>query len=128
MMKSYKRCSPLYAGPLGAVRQQNAGCRYAVQHNFGDGDMNPSFEPVVSDAQAVVEAVRRHIQNRQPGGITLDVLTDGVRQDQDWWYVPVRPSAKPPRRYEYYETLAAVENELQESEHLTVLLVPAEQE
>ena len=86
--------------------------------------MDPSIDQVVSDEQAVVEAVRRHIQNRHPGGITVEVLTDGVRRDQDWWYVPVRPSAKPPQRYEYYETLAAVENELQETEHLTVLLVP----
>lgn len=77
------------------------------------------------DEKTVIEAVRKHIQGRTPGGATLEVLTEGVRQDHDWWYVSVRPSIQPARRYEYYETLAEVENELQKSEHLTVLLVPA---
>lgn len=36
----------------------------------------------------------------------------------------MRPSVEPERRYEYYEALADVENALEESEHLTVLLLP----
>ena len=78
-----------------------------------------------TDEQTVLEAVRKHIRGRTPGGATLEVLAEGVRRDHDWWYVSVRPSIQPTRRYEYYETLAEVENELQKSEHLTVLLVPA---
>lgn len=74
--------------------------------------------------QEVVEAVRRHLQDVHPGGAVLEVVAQGVRQDQEWWYVPVRPSVQPSRRYEYYEALAGVEKELQKSEHLTVLLVP----
>ncbi len=38
--------------------------------------------------------------------------------------MPVRPSVEPARRYEYYEALADVEIALEESEHLTVLLLP----
>jgi hypothetical protein len=77
------------------------------------------------DKKTVIEAVRKQIQGRTPGGATLEVLTEGIRQDQEWWYVPIQPSIQPARRYEYYETLAEVENELQKSDHLTVLLVPA---
>ena len=75
-------------------------------------------------AQGVVETVRRYIRGVRPGGAVLEVVTQGVRQDQEWWYVPVRPSVQPAKRYEYYEALAGVEKELQKSEHLTVLLVP----
>jgi len=87
--------------------------------------MTLSNNQTVANRKTVVAAVRKLLQNRHPGGVTLEVVPAGVRQDQEWWYVPVRPSAQPPRRYEYYETLAQVENELQKSEHLTVLLVPS---
>ena len=77
-----------------------------------------------AEAQRVVEAVRRHIQDRHPGGVTLEVIPEGVRHDQEWWYVPIRPSKRPPKRYEYYEALACIENDVQRQENLTVLLVP----
>ncbi len=83
-----------------------------------------SNNQTVADRTTVIAAVRRLLESRHPGGVTLDVVPDGVRQDQDWWYVPVRPSAQPCKRFEYYETLAEVENEIQKSEHLTVLLLP----
>ncbi len=78
----------------------------------------------IANEQEVVDAVRRHIKNVQPGGAVLEVVAQGVRQEQDWWYVSIRPSIQPTRRYEYYEALANVEKELLKSEHLTVLLVP----
>ncbi len=87
--------------------------------------MNGRVNQTATDEISVVASVRRLLKSRHPGGVTLEVVPDGVRQDQDWWYVPVRPSAQPAKRYEYYETLAEVENELQKSEQVTVLLVPA---
>lgn len=72
----------------------------------------------------IVEIVGRYLKYKHPGGATLEALTQGVRHEQDWWYVSVRPSIEPERRYEYYEALADVENALEESEHLTVLLLP----
>ena len=72
----------------------------------------------------IVEIVARYLKDKHPGGATLEALTQGVRHEQDWWYVPVRPSVEPKRRYEYYEALAEVENDLEEAEHLTVLLLP----
>ena len=74
--------------------------------------------------EQVIDAVRKQLKDRHPGGAVLEVVTQGIRQNQDWWYVPVRPSIQPTKRYEYYEALANVENELQKSENLTVLLVP----
>ncbi len=79
---------------------------------------------ISSEEQLVVDAVSLAIRDCHPGGVTLEVVPAGVRQDQDWWYVPVRPSFKPPKRYEYYESLSEVEIELQRSKQLTVLLVP----
>ncbi len=73
----------------------------------------------------VTEIVGRYLKGRHPGGATLEALAQGVRHEQDWWYVPVRPSVGPARRYEYYEVLADVEAALEESEHLTVLLLPS---
>ncbi len=64
------------------------------------------------------------MKDKHPGGATLEALPQGVRHEQDWWYISVRPSVEPERRYEYYEALADVENALEEAEHLTVLLLP----
>lgn len=74
--------------------------------------------------QQIIETVERYIVGRRPGGATLEIIKQGVRQDQDWWYVPIRTSIQPAKRYEYYETLADVEKELEKLEHLTVLFVP----
>jgi hypothetical protein len=40
--------------------------------------------------------------------------------------VPVRPSAEPPRTYEYYGVLAAVEAALEEEDKLQIHLVSGE--
>ena len=76
-------------------------------------------------AEQVINAVRKYIKDKHPGGATLEVLSQGVRQDREWWYVPVRPSIQPPKRFEYYEALATVEQEVQKFENLTVLLLPS---
>ncbi|MDQ2688368.1 MAG: hypothetical protein M3Y28_10940 [Armatimonadota bacterium] len=76
----------------------------------------------------VVELVGRYLKNKHPGGATLEAIPQGVRHEQDWWYVPVRPSLEPARRYEYYEVLADVETDMETHEHLTVLLVPTSPE
>jgi hypothetical protein len=51
-------------------------------------------------------------------------MAQGIRKEHYWWYVPVRPSVEPVKRYEYYEALADVEEALAEHENLTVFLVP----
>ena len=74
--------------------------------------------------QTVVEAVRKYIKDQHPGGATFGVMAPGIHKERAWWYVPVRPSVEPVKRYEYYEALAEVEEALEAHEHLTVFLVP----
>jgi hypothetical protein len=74
---------------------------------------------------AVADLVRKYIQDRHPGGATLEVVDQDVRKERHWWCVPVRPSIEPSRRYEFYEVLADVETEMAENERVTVFLVPA---
>ena len=61
------------------------------------------------------------------GGLTLEIIDDGVRQDSDWWYVPViasRNGKDVPRELtiNIYENIVTV---LEENSDLTVLFVPA---
>ena len=77
-----------------------------------------------SNKQTVAEAVRKYIRDQHPGGATFEVMAQGIRKAYYWWYVPVRPSVEPVKRYEYYEALAEVEEALEAHEHLTVFLVP----
>ena len=74
--------------------------------------------------QEVIEAVRKHIKDKHPGGSILEVVPEDIWQEQDWWHVSIRPDVQPAKRFEYYEALAEVEIELQKTENLTVLLVP----
>jgi len=74
--------------------------------------------------EQVMGTVRKYIKDKHPGGATLEVVPQGIRQDREWWYVPIRPNIQPAKRFEYYEALATVEQEVQKFEHLTVLLVP----
>lgn len=54
----------------------------------------------------------------------MEVVPDGIWQEQDWWHISVRPDIQPAKRFEYYEALAEAELALLKSENLTVLLVP----
>ena len=73
----------------------------------------------------IAEMVREGLSRHQNGGGHIDVIEDGVRLDGNWWHVPVKPDDDPPRTYQYYDTLATVEEEITESQHLNILLVPA---
>jgi hypothetical protein len=76
------------------------------------------------NGRTVAEKVRHYLQERHPEGVTLEVIEAAVRQEEFWWYVPIRPSVEPAKRYQYYEILADVEAELEEHEQLKVLLAP----
>lgn len=41
----------------------------------------------------IVEVVGRYLKDKHPGGVTLEALPQGVRHEQDWWYVNVRSSS-----------------------------------
>ena len=74
----------------------------------------------------VAELVQLHLKRLDTHGLQLEVLAQAVRREDDWWYVPVRSNSALPRTYEYYDILAEVEEEITETEHLEVLLVPSD--
>lgn len=80
---------------------------------------------IEQNEEMVAQVVRDYIQDRHPGGVTLDVIEEGIRKIDHWWRVPIRPSAQPPHTFEFYDALAEVESEIQEAEHLNILLTPA---
>lgn len=75
--------------------------------------------------QDVIKKVGRYLKEKHPGGANLATLPQGVRHEEDWWYVPVQPDIQPPRRYEYYEALADVELNMLKYENILVLLLPS---
>ena len=72
--------------------------------------------------ESVAHIVSEHIKDRHPGGITLEVVEEDIHKVDNWWRVPVRPSAWPVKRYAYYEELAEIESDIQENEHLDILI------
>ncbi|MDQ2687134.1 MAG: hypothetical protein M3Y28_04630 [Armatimonadota bacterium] len=74
--------------------------------------------------ESVGKLVRHYLEGQHPEGITIAVLDDAIRRQDDYWYVPVQPDRQPPKMYAYYEALAEVEGELEENDSLNVLLVP----
>lgn len=76
--------------------------------------------------QEVAQKVRERLEGVTPGGVTLFVKDDDVYKVDNWWRVPVTPSRWPKRMSDFYEDLAAVTDDLQEAEHLNILLETGE--
>ncbi len=72
----------------------------------------------------VADRVRSRLLGINVSGISLRVLVEGVRQEDDCWYVPVQPTVEPDRTNEYYHLLADVEGSLLNEEGLNILLIP----
>lgn len=76
------------------------------------------------DASAISSVVRRHLEGERFADLHMTVLEDGLREDDGWWYVPVKPG-QPFRRSDlYYAVLGDLEQEIDEEEGLNILLVP----
>ena len=76
--------------------------------------------------ERVAEKVRERLKGVAVTGITIEVGESGIQKVDDWWRVPIRPSRWPKRMFEFYEVLAEVEDDLQEREHLNILLATGE--
>ncbi len=74
----------------------------------------------------VAEKVRQELQGVEVSGITLQVDDEDVYQVEGYWRVPIRPSRWPARMFDFYEALSVVEDDLQEAEHLNILLETGE--
>jgi hypothetical protein len=76
--------------------------------------------------QEVAQKVRERLDGITPGGVALFVKDDDVYKVDNWWRVPVSPSRWPKRMSDFYEDLATVTDDLQEAEHLNILLETGE--
>ena len=72
--------------------------------------------------ETVAQKVRERLKDVSVTGITMEVGEENIHKVDNWWRVPIRPSRWPKKMFEFYEVLAEVENDLQEKEHLDVLL------
>jgi hypothetical protein len=78
------------------------------------------------DRNTIVGLVRRYLQNlRAESDLDIELIEEAVRQEGDWWYVPVRTDQEIKKRYRYYEELTDLEAEMKQREHVDVLLVPS---
>jgi hypothetical protein len=77
-----------------------------------------------TSAKKVLNLVSKQLRQVHLDGITLDVLNGEIEKREDFWYIPVRPSAQPPSMHQYYEVLVDVETELSQKHHVNVWLVP----
>jgi hypothetical protein len=78
--------------------------------------------------EELISLINDHLKNEHPGGATLSIVPEGIRQDDDWWYVPVKSDRIPDRLFEYYEALANVESQIEEDNQVTVLFIPVDTE
>lgn len=78
------------------------------------------------EKQALIGLIKERF-SKINGGLTFEIIDDGVRQDSDWWYVPVIASrnGKDVPRELTINIYANIETELEENKDLTVLFVPA---
>ena len=73
----------------------------------------------------VLDLIESYLQPHQPLDYRLNVSREGVRQDGNWWYVVVQPDRDDVRSLDYSAIMSQTEDELEEKEHLKVLLVPS---
>jgi hypothetical protein len=74
--------------------------------------------------EQVAQLVQERLSECHPGGVSIHVVGDAIRQENGYWHVPVRPSEQPRQTFEYYDALADVETDLSENEQLKIWLVP----
>ena len=74
--------------------------------------------------EQLAQMVENRLQKYHPGGATLHVLANDIRQEGEYWYVPVLPTIQPKHTFEYYDALAEVETDLSLNEKLKIWLIP----
>lgn len=74
----------------------------------------------------LIRSVKTHL-DKVGHGIIFEVIADGVRQEDSWWYVPVlatRNGKDVPRELTV-NIFANAEDELERTQGLNVLFIPA---
>lgn len=73
----------------------------------------------------VLSRLRDYLTHHPIPGIRLEAVTEGVRRDDNWYYVPILLKEGEPAAYQFYDLLIEIEEQFRKQEHLNVLLVPA---
>ena len=76
--------------------------------------------------QEVALRVRPYVIGKHIGDIALRIEDARIHLRNGYWNIPVRPSRWPNPLFPYYETLAEIEDEVQEREGLKVTIASGE--
>ena len=82
---------------------------------------------VAHSKEHVAKLVEQYLRKNPANGSAVEVVADDVRladSADEWWWVPVSFDGDPHKRYVYSMLLADIEEQIEEKEHLNVLLVP----
>jgi hypothetical protein len=75
--------------------------------------------------QQITELVARHLAGPRFADVQVQIEDEGVRQEDSWWFVPIRPLQHFVRSDQFYAILADLEEEIDQETGLNILLVPA---
>lgn len=70
----------------------------------------------------VAQRVRPDVAKVTVGDVTLSLNEVGIRLQNDYWRIPIRPSRELRPLFPYYEALADLEEDVQEKEGIKVTL------
>ncbi len=88
--------------------------------------MNAEMNVDTLSPHDVAIRVRPYVTGRHVGDIALRIDDARIHLRNGYWNIPVRPSRWPNPLFPYYETLAEIEDEVQEREGLKVTIVSGE--
>ncbi len=81
-------------------------------------------EQMPSQAE-VLSRLQSYLDQHPINGMVLEPLGEGMRRDDNCYYVPVLLKEGELPAYQYYDMLIEIEEQFRQQEHLNVLLVPA---
>ncbi len=73
----------------------------------------------------IVKNLKGQLSKDPLRGFELEVFEPGIRQDGDWWYVPINPKNPEVSSFDYAPQLGKVEDFFEKSFDTKVLLIPA---
>jgi hypothetical protein len=79
------------------------------------------------DRAALVERLQQLLADEDARRFGLELFEDGIRREDDWWYVPISPNVPNVNAFDYAPVLNRIEEAL-EKEGTKLLLIPSETE
>lgn len=74
----------------------------------------------------IADIVRPYVAKTTIGDITLWLDESHIKLQNDYWRIPIRPSREPEKLFPYFEALADLTIELQDTEGIKVSISPGE--